>query len=93
MDDITDATDSRLKCAESGHWWSDAPYIVTTRNRTTFGERVQKCVRGGCPRERIIKIDIRTGERIGGIRYRGKIARIGLVYRADLRMELMRRQG
>jgi hypothetical protein len=85
--------DVRLLCAESGHWWSDTPFIVTTRQRVTFGERVQLCMRQGCERQRITKISVRTGEQIGAIRYRGKIARIGRTYRADLRKEILVRQN
>jgi hypothetical protein len=84
---------SELGCAESGHWWPEAPYILTTRNRKRFGERVQKCARPGCGRERIMRIDIRDGEQIGKPTYRGRLALPGRPRRAALRLEQMRRQS
>jgi hypothetical protein len=84
---------SDLGCAESGHWWPEANYIVTTRNRRTFGERVQRCARSGCERERVMRIDIRDGEQIGKPVYRGRLALSGRPRRAALRLEQIRRQN
>lgn len=91
--DFQSAPDSRIKCAESGHWWSDTPFILTTRNRATFGERTQNCIRHGCLRERITKISVQTGEQIGGITYRGRLVRMGKTYKSELRSELIKRQA
>jgi hypothetical protein len=92
-DYLSSVPDSRINCGESGHWWSDHPYIVVSWQRQQVGERVQKCMRVGCPRERVMRISLRTGEQIGGTVYRGKIARIGQTYRSDLRLEQFRRQN
>jgi hypothetical protein len=86
------ASDARLHCAESGHWWPPAPFTLRQWNRQKVGERVQKCARDGCERERVTRISVRTGEQIGRTLYRGRLASIGQVYRSQLRRELAQRQ-
>jgi hypothetical protein len=82
-----------LVCLESGHWWEDAPLLVTkAKDGTTVWQRRQKCKRYGCPRFRTRNYEQHTMRPIGQYQYEGdKKSLEQRAYKEDLMLELLAR--
>jgi transposase len=83
---------ARIRCAESGHQWEDAPWfqIAASEKRGIrfIWQRRQSCERDGCERTRVDTVMPKTFQLLTRT-YGGRLERIGRISREDMRREII----
>lgn len=82
----------RIRCAESGHMWEDAPWFQMVAEQRMgikyIWQRRQNCERDGCERTRCDRVQPKTFQLLSRT-YGGRIEKIGRMSRDEMRQEII----